>query len=74
MWKKHIKQKSKATIRGLHRVLQGPGERKDWQPQNTRQAAQAHDSLQKKATATCLDSWFTMFQNEKYRGHNFLLL
>ena len=45
MWKKHIKQKSKATIRGLRRVLQHPGEREDWQPQNTRQAAQAHDDI-----------------------------
>jgi len=32
------------------------------------------DSLHNKATATCLDSWSTMFQNEKYQGHNFLLL
>jgi len=32
------------------------------------------DSLCRKATATCLDSWSTMFQNKKYRGHNFLLL
>jgi len=32
------------------------------------------DSLRKKATTACLDSWSTMFQNENYRGHNFLLL
>jgi len=32
------------------------------------------NSLRKKATATCLDLWSTIFQNKKYRGHNFLLL
>src|SRR6188768_2006206 len=31
-------------------------------------------SARRAVTATCLDSWSTMFQNEKYRGHNFLLL
>ena len=45
IWKKHTKQKSRATIRGLRRVLQHPGEREDWQPQNTRQVAQAHDDI-----------------------------
>jgi len=45
MWKKHIKQKSKATIHGLCCVLQRPGEHEDWQLQNTRQAAQAHDNI-----------------------------
>ena len=39
-----------------------------------RRVATSLDSLRQKATATCLDSWSTMFQSEKYRGHNFLLL
>src|SRR6188768_3242417 len=43
-------------------------------PVSSRHMATSLDSLRKKATATCLDSWSTMFQNEKYRGHNFLLL
>jgi len=43
-------------------------------PVGSRRMATSPDSLRKKATATCLDSWSTMFQNEKYRGHNFLLL
>jgi len=43
-------------------------------PVGGRCMATSLDSLHKKATATCLDSWSTMFQNEKYQGHNFLLL
>jgi len=43
-------------------------------PVGGRHMATSLDSLRKKATTTCLDSWSTMFQNEKYRGHNFLLL
>ena len=43
-------------------------------PVGSRHMATSLDSLRKKATATCLDSWSTMFQNKKYRGHNFLLL
>jgi len=43
-------------------------------PVSSRRMATSLDSLRKKATAACLDSWSTMFQNEKYRGHNFLLL
>jgi len=43
-------------------------------PVSSRCMATSLDSLCKKATTTCLDSWSTMFQNEKYRGHNFLLL
>jgi len=43
-------------------------------PVGGRCMATSLDSLRKKATATCLDSWSTTFQNEKYRGHNFLLL
>jgi len=43
-------------------------------PVSGRLMATSLNSLRKKATATCLDSWSTMFQNEKYRGHNFLLL
>jgi len=43
-------------------------------PVGSRRMATSLDSLRKKVTATCLDSWSTMFQNEKYQGHNFLLL
>ena len=43
-------------------------------PVGGRHMATSLDSLHKKATATCLDSLSTMFQNKKYRGHNFLLL
>jgi len=43
-------------------------------PVSSRRMATSLDSIRKKATATCLDSWSTMFQNEKYQSHNFLLL
>jgi len=43
-------------------------------PVGSRRMATSLDSLRKRATATCLDSWSTMFQNNQYRGHNFRVL
>jgi len=44
-WRKHIKEKSKSTIRGLRRILQRPGERQEWQQQRPARAALAHDDI-----------------------------